>query len=111
MAFDEIMTEKSIASGANLYSVKVQLRDRHSVHALQYLITGDGTVSFTLETSSDSYSWVSNGIKGSGLVKTSGPGSDGQDIIPLRIKPGDFARILVAVTNDTAVITLWFIQK
>ncbi len=111
MAFTRIMDAQSIGASAEAYSVKVQLRDIHTIHALQYLITGSGTVSLTLETSSDSFSWVSNGIKASGLVSTSGPGSDGKDIIPLRIKPGDFARILVGVTSNTAIITLDFIQK
>jgi len=89
----------------------VHLWDRFSIHSFEYEITGDGTVAIEVLTSISGKFWVSNGIKLSGATKTSGPDSNGRDIIPLRLKPGEFIRFSVAVTSDDIVLTLWFTQK
>ncbi len=103
----------TIAASATATSDFVMLRAGRYIHALQYRITGDGTLDISVDTSSDKVDWISNGIKGNDLVKTSGPGGDGKDTIPLQIKPGDFIRaVAIEVgTSNGCVLHLWMVQK
>jgi len=110
----EILFDNStITKNTSSTSDSVILRGGRNVHALQYRITGDGTLDISVETSSDKVDWIDNGVKGNNLTKTSGPGGDGKDTIPLSIKPGDFirAKVIEVITTDDGVLSLWMIQK
>lgn len=112
MADVELLTTQSIAAGANLTTKEIRLRDDKHVHALEYVVTGDGTVAITPYTTVGGHAWISNGVKVS-ATKTTGPGGDGKDIVPLTLKPGEMLRCYCEETGsaDSVALTLWFTQK
>ncbi len=113
MAWDVVFDQKTITKNTTVTSERVYLSDGKNNHAIQYRVAGDGTLDLYVDTSIDGQYWVSNGIKANNITKTSGPGGDGNDIIPLSLKPGDFMRIraVEVITTDDAVLTIWLVQK
>jgi len=107
--YRELMTAKSITNATET-TANVHLRDFVTVHAIEYKVTGTGTVVITAYTSILGQYWINNGVKANGVGATSGPDANGQDIIPMRLKPGEFVRFTVIATG-TAVVTLGFSQK
>ena len=107
------MDSRVIAASATSYSAVVGLADRMTSHAIQYIITGDGTCSITTYTGIGPDDWIKNSTVATGLTKTSGPGSDGKDTIPLTLKPGEQFRVGVEETGTSESVTLnmWFVQK
>ena len=107
----ELFFQETITAGSSVTSFPVKLRDGKTDHALEYRITGSGTVTLTPYTSISGDAWISNGAKGNDLTSSSGPDSDGKDNIPLTLKPGEFLTVKVTVADATAVVSLWFVQK
>ncbi len=111
MGWSVMFEVETILINTNKTCEAVRIYDGKNVHALEYEITDDGTVALEVYTSISGKVWPTNGEKATGLTKTSGPGSDGVGNIPLTLLPGDFIKVKATVTNDTAVLTLWFVQK
>jgi len=103
------MTAQAIEDATVTTGVE-KLRNFMTTHSFQYKITGAGTVVITAYTSIDGQYWVNNGIKANGVGATSGPDTDGKDVVPMRLKPGELIRFTVIATGAT-VVTLWFTQK
>lgn len=98
-------------SAATYYSKHIILHDWMTLHALQYTVTGSGKVTIEVETSIGGESWVSNGVVVRSAVATSGPGADGSDIVPLKLKIAEFIRFKVTVASAEVTLTIWFTQK
>ena len=109
----KIMASRVVAASATVYSEVAGLADHMTSHAIQYVITGDGTCSITTYTGIGPDDWIKNSTVASSLTKTSGPGSDGKDTIPLSLKPGEQFRADVTETGTSSSVTLdmWFVQK
>jgi len=109
----QLLYSDAISASGNVTSTEAQLEDGLNEHGLQYEVTGDGTCQIEVFTSIEGSNYVSNGVVASSVTKTSGPGSDGKDIIPLRLKPGDLLRAKVAETGGSKSVTvsLWLVQK
>jgi len=101
----------TVVNGETETSRDIALYDGMDVHAFEYNITGSGTLDISVETSISGVNWINNGIKAADVGATSGPGSDGNDIIPLSLKPGDMLRIKCTASGDDAVISMFFTQK
>jgi hypothetical protein len=86
------------------------LRDQMTVHSFEYKVTGAGTVVIRAYTSISGANWINNGVKANGIGATSGIDGNGQDVVPMRLKPGELIRFTVTATG-TAAVTLWFSQK
>jgi len=110
---DIAFKEVEIAAGQSEWSHPLSLFDHLTDHAIEYAITGGGTLSISAYTSISGKAWVNNGVKGSGLSATSGPDSDGVDNIPLSLKPGDLIKFKATETSgaSSATLFLWFTQK
>ena len=109
-----IFNAKSIASGANASSEKIDLRSlaANGVFSLQYEITGSGTVKFEYLLSNEDA--ATNMIEpstatdiGSSLTATTGPGANGLDILPFEPEIARWLQIKCSVTSATAVVTAW----
>jgi len=113
MAWDVLFESVTVTKNTTVTSGRVYLSDGKNNHGMQYNLTGDGTLDLYVDTSVDGEKWISNGIKANDITKTSGPSGDGNDIIPLSLKPGEFMRIRAkeVITTDDAVITIWLVQK
>ena len=113
MAWDVLFESVTVTKNTTATSRRVYLSDHMNVHAMQYKITGDGTLDLAVDTSIDGENWIPNGVKADNVTKTSGPDGDGKDTVPLSLKPGDFVRVRATevITTDDAVLTLWFVQK
>ena len=92
------------------WSQPLTLQDSLEVHGFEYMISGTGTVDVEVYTSISGEVWISNGIKAEGVGSGSGPESNGSDIIPLRLKPGDLIKFKATVAG-TINLSLWFTQK
>lgn len=82
--------------------------------SVQYLITGDGTVKIEYNLSADGSTYIEpTGASdiGSSLTKTTGPGSDGKDILSFAPELSRYMKIKVTETGgaSTAVVTLWLV--
>lgn len=111
---DVMFNAVSIASGASADSPNAHLRDGFSFHALEYEISGAGTVALSVLESISGKSYIVHAGAGSGmtgLTASSGPGSDGKGHIDLFLKPADFIRVRASATVNTAVVTVWLVQK
>ena len=102
--------EKESLENETKWSQTLTLHDKLEVHAFEYLITGTGTMDIEIYTSISGEVWISNGVKATEVGSGSGPESNGSDIIPLRLKPGDLIRFKVVVSG-TLVESIWFTQK
>jgi len=102
--------EGEVLEDASLWSPVTTLHDRLDVHAFEYKITGAGTVDIEVYISISGEVWISNGVKASGVGSGSGPGTNGSDIIPLRLKPGDLFKVK-ATAIGAVVLSAWFTQK
>ena len=111
--WDVAFDDESIGASTTETSQRIYLSDGRNIHAFQYKVTGDGTVDIVVETSIDGLNWVDNGIKAKGATKTSGPGGNGGDIVPLVIKPSDFIRFKATETGgaNSVTLNLWMLQK
>jgi len=113
MSAENVCFEQEVVAGGSWTSNEVALRDGKNVHALEIIIADDGTLDVTVYTSVSGRDYISNGVKGSALTKTSGPGSDGRVNIPLRLSPGDFLKVKLEETGGINSITasVYFVQK
>ena len=108
----DVLTEaKSIAAGGTYTTDKVKLYSRIRERALQYEITGSGSCDISFYTGIDGRNWIDNGIKIKAITKTHGPSGDGKDILPVRLKPGEYCKAEFTATTATITITSWFLQK
>lgn len=106
-----VCSKKTIASSGSFTGGMIHLIDGKVYHAVEYEVTGDGTVALEALVSIGGESWISNGTVASGLVKTSGTGGDGKGHLDLFLKPSEFLKIKATVTVAEAVLTLYFAQK
>ena len=108
----ELFNAKTVVASGSETSLEVPLREMMTAHSIQYRITGDGTQQFVVYVRvSGAVDWIVSNTY-SGLVKTSGPGSDGKDIIPLSLKPGDTLKVVATETGGVNgnVVSMYFNQ-
>ena len=110
---DRLFTDETIGADSNSTSEYSVLMDGLENHAIQYELTGDGTATFEILVTVEGGSYVSSGTPATGVTKTSGPSSNGKDIIPLKIKPADLLKLKVTETGTTDSVTInaWLVQK
>jgi hypothetical protein len=106
-----VTTDKILASGEVFTGGMIHLRDGYAFHAVEYEITGDGSVALVALVSIGGKNWINNGTIGSGLIKTSGAGGDGKGHLDLFLKPAEFLKLRATVSVDSVVLTLYFVQK
>ncbi len=109
MSWSALLETESFSDGTKL-TREVHLRDGMTSHAIEITVTGAGTIAVTPYTSISGKDWVSNGEKINGFGASSGPGSDGKQIVPLLLKPGEFIYFSIVATG-AVVVTFWFTQK
>lgn len=110
--WDVLVDSKVIAAGDSYTTIRnLKLYSRHPDRAVQFELTGNGSVDIAFHTSVDGRSWIDNGIKIKAITKTHGPGGDGKDIVPVELKLGEFFRAEFTAATATATITAWFVQK
>ena len=112
MSVHRLFDTEGILQNTSEWSSIIPLWDGRHYHSMQYKVTGAGSIDLTVYTSHDGQNWVSNGIKADDISATTGPGGDGLEIIPLKLKPGNHIRVKATEINVGAVnLTLWFTQK
>lgn len=111
MAWEMVLNAERIAASGSFTSTPRHLKDGFSYHALEYEITGDGTVAISSLLSISGKHFINNGYAAQGLTKTSGAGSDGKGHIDLFLTPAEFIKIRVDATVADVVVTVWIVQK
>ena len=77
--------------------------------SLQYYVTGDGTVKFEYQLSNDGVNFVepsSASDIASSITKTSGPGSDGRDLVSFSPPPAAYMKIVATETGGANSVTV-----
>lgn len=108
---ETVTTDKILASGEVFIGRMIHLKDGFAFHALEYEITGDGTVALEVLLSISGKNWISWGNVATGLTKTSGPGGDGKGHVDLFLKPSEFLKVKASVTVDSVVLMVYLVQK
>jgi len=109
MSWSTLWEAKSLSDETD-NTKEVHLQDGKTDHGVEVVVTGAGTITLTPYTSISGKDWISNGTKLSAFGSTSGPGSDGKQIVSLLLKPSEFIKFIIVATGDV-VVTLWFTQK
>lgn len=110
MAWKDVLVAKILSDGETFTTKQIHLEDNKLDHGLEVLVTGTGSIVLTVYTSISGKYWISNGVKLSGFGDTSGPGTDGKQILSLLLKPSEFLKLEIVVTGDVT-LSLWFTQK
>jgi hypothetical protein len=92
--------------------IDLQRYAQNGFFSVQYLITGDGTAKIEYNLSHDGATYIeptSATDIGSSLTKTTGPGSDGKDILTFSPELSRFLKIKVTETGgaQSIIVTLW----
>jgi hypothetical protein len=106
--------EAITASGsATSEAIDLRLHAPNGIFSIQYAVTGDGTAKFEYKlcsTENGDYIEPSTASDiASSIVKTSGPGSDGKDIVSFTPELAPFMKIVVTETGTAQAIavSLW----
>ena len=111
MIINKIFNAITIIASGTATSVPLDL----PVHAegffsLQIELTGDGTAKFEYENSNDGETFITQSVAAdqivSGFTATSGPGSDGKDLISFGPEPSKNLRIKCTETGGANSITI-----
>ncbi len=106
----------SVTASSVSTSVAVDLRTScpKGLFSVQYAVSGDGTVKFEYNlcsTENGNYVQPSTSVDiKSNITKTSGPGADGKDFLPIEEPElAPFMKIVVTETGaaSTAVVSFW----
>lgn len=108
---EDVFTAEAVTAGGTATSAAIDLSDKNPVGAfsLQVAVSGDGTAKIEYQLSNDGTTYLepSGAVDvASGLVKTSGPGSDGNDIFYFQPKLGKYIRFLVTETGGVSSVTV-----
>lgn len=106
-----IFTTESVTASATVTSGFIDLYNCRGFFSVQYLITGDGTLTLTYSLSNDGSTYITpTGAVaiGTALTKTTGPGGDGKDILSFTPMVARFMKIIATETGgaNTAILTL-----
>ena len=101
----------TVALSTTQTSSVIDLANVRGYFSVQYLITGDGTITLSYTLSNDGSTYLlpsADSDIATGLTKTSGPGSDGKDIIMFNPSIARFMKITATETGgaNSAVVTV-----
>jgi hypothetical protein len=107
-----VFNAQEIAASGNASSNSIRIGDLEGYFTLQYAVTGDGTCKFEYLLSNDGTNFIEPSDADdiiTAQTKTSGPGSDGQDIYSFSPTPAKFMKIKCTETGgaDTVTITAY----
>lgn len=112
----KIVDAQTIAATGTYTSSVIKLLNTDGYFSLQVEVTGDGTVKFEylLSNNETDFLMPTSAIAiATGVVKTSGPGSDGKDIYSFHPPLARELKILVTETGgaNSVVVSAWLAAK
>jgi len=115
----KLFNAESIASGSTssqpAEGIDLQRFAQNGFFSLQYTITGTGTLKLEYNLSLDGANWIeptSSTDIGSSLTASTGPGSDGKDILTFSPELARFLKIKATGSGGSAaVLTLWIAMQ
>lgn len=105
-----IFTSTAVSAGGSATSGAVDISNARGYFSIQYAVTGDGTLKLTYQLSNDAITWITPSSAteiATGLTKTSGPGSNGKDIVTFSPEMAKYIQIVATETGgaNSATIT------
>lgn len=103
-----IDAETIVASGSYTTSA-IDLYGVRGYFSIQYAITDNGTLTLSYLLSNDGTNYLlpsGSNVIATGLTKTSGPGADGKDILPLTPPVARFLKFVATETSTTDDVTI-----
>ena len=105
----EVFNSETVAAGSTATSDAIALGGRGGYFAIQEEITGDGTLKLEYLVSLDGENFLEPSEAddiATGQTKTSGPGSDGKDIISFEPALSPWIKIKATETGTSDSVTL-----
>jgi len=105
----KVVDAQTIAAGGSYTSAAISLAVDVGVYSLQFAVSGSGTAKFEYNITNDytTYLEPSTAVDiASGITATSGPGSDGKDIVSFSPLPAASIKIVVTETGTTNTTTV-----
>jgi hypothetical protein len=112
MITNKVFDAITIGASGSAKSVPLDLQAyaEEGFFSLQIALTGDGTAKFEYEISNDGETFITQTATAdqivSGFTKTSGPGSDGKDLISFEPEPAKKMRIKCTETGTANSVTI-----
>jgi len=111
MITNKIFDAITIAASGVANSVPIELPHHlEGFFSLQIELTGNGTAKFEYEVSNDGETYITQTATAdqivSGFTKTSGPGSDGKDLISFEPEPAKMMKIVCTETGTSDSVTI-----
>lgn len=105
-----LFTAEAILANADSTSDAIDISQATGFFSLQVALTGDGTAQFEYLASNDGTTYITQSAAAdlifTGFTKTSGPGSDGKDIITFEPELCKFIKIKCTETGGANSITI-----
>ena len=108
----KVVDAQTIAASGSYTSAAISLAVDVGVYSLQYEVSGSGTAKFEYNITNDytTYLEPSTAVDiATGITATSGPGSDGKDIVSFSPLPAASIKIVVTETGatNTTTVSAW----
>ena len=108
----ELFNEEALTAGASIETdvIDVAAYAIEGYFSLQLLVTGLGTIKVEYEVSNNGKIYVvqvdAADVIASGFTATSGPGSDGKDLISFEPEPAKLMKILITETGGANAVAV-----
>ena len=108
----KVVNAQTIAAGGTYTSAAISLAVDVGVYSLQYAVSGNGTAKFEYNLTNDYTTYLEPSTAtdiATGIIKTSGPGADGKDIVSFSPLPAASIKIVVTETGatNTTTVSAW----
>ena len=108
----KVVDAQTIAAAGTYTSAPISLAVDVGVYSLQFAVSGSGTAKFEYNLTNDYSSYIEPSTAvdiASGITATSGPGSDGKDIVSFSPLPAASMKIVVTETGaaNTTTVSAW----
>ena len=105
-----IFTSTTVSAGGSATSGAVDISNARGYFSIQYAVTGDGTLKLSYQLSNDAITWITPSSAAdiaTGITKTSGPNSDGKDLVSFSPEMAKYIQIVATETGgaNSATIT------
>jgi len=108
----KVVDAQTIAAGGSYTSAAISLAVDVGVYSLQFAVSGSGTAKFEYNLTNNYLDYIEPSTAvdiASGITATSGPGSNGKDIVSFSPLPAASIKIVVTETGgaNTTTVSAW----
>ena len=107
LSFVKVFDAEAVAKSGSATSVEISTSNVEGFFCLQWEVTGDGTVKFEVLPSNNGDDFLDTEPDiATGQTKTSGPGSNGKNLVSFGIPPCRSFKIMATETGGSKSVTV-----